>query len=97
MAEFPTDTSTLTIPNLNTYDLFSVTFLGYGNDQARITVVSNEIVEGSDVINSPCYHNGYSDTWSDNKKYKINGLGKLVDCQAQIHSFLDFVNKYPQP
>jgi len=51
------------IPNFNSYDIYSISYLSYGNDMARNYIISQSIKEGSKTINTPCYHNGYTGTW----------------------------------
>lgn len=47
----------ITLPNMN-YNIFAISYIGYGNDQARIAVVTYSISGSS--ANTPCYPNGYS-------------------------------------
>jgi apyrase len=59
----------LNIPNFNSYSIYTTSYLGYGNDQARIAIVSKSLTANSNIITTPCYHQGYSGVWEvDNSK-----------------------------
>lgn len=54
------DVMVINIPNnVTNYDLYAVSYLGYGNDMARTSVTAYSI-NGSGAIYSPCYHSGYA-------------------------------------
>jgi Golgi nucleoside diphosphatase len=55
----------LTLPDVGNYSIYDVSFLNYGNDQARRAVVRLSLVDGADIITSPCYHSWYSGTWEE--------------------------------
>ncbi|CAD8093950.1 unnamed protein product [Paramecium sonneborni] len=77
-------------PNVTNFSLYAVSYLGYGNDQARISVLKLSIQGDNDVIYSPCFFKGYSaNTIIDNKNYTINGTGSLELCQNLILQLLN--------
>lgn len=65
----------LLIPNYNEYDIYSVSYLNYGNDLARKNVLLADLKPNSNVIHSPCYQAGYSAAWDLDKSKTITGTG----------------------
>ncbi|CAD8157046.1 unnamed protein product [Paramecium pentaurelia] len=85
--QYESDIVTLTLPDED-INLYAISYLGYGNDQARDAVLAKSI-SGTQVI-SPCYHQGYSGTWTYQKvQYSLSGSGNVEQCQALIQSFLN--------
>ncbi len=40
----------LEIPNFNEYDIYSTSYLGFGNDEARNKIISMTAISGQDVV-----------------------------------------------
>ncbi|CAD8186828.1 unnamed protein product [Paramecium octaurelia] len=77
-------------PNVSNFSLYSVSYLGYGNDQARQSILKSSIQQGDDTIYSPCFQKDYSGNVTiEEKFYKIQGVGNLATCQQLISSFLN--------
>ncbi|CAD8083854.1 unnamed protein product [Paramecium primaurelia] len=77
-------------PNVSNFSLYSVSYLGYGNDQARLSILKQSIQQDDNNIYSPCFQSGYSgDTIIDGKTYKIQGVGNLQLCQNLISQLLN--------
>lgn len=64
----------VSIPNFNSYEIYSTSYLYYGNDQARQIIVRENIDPDSKIIYTPCYHLGYEGTWEADKTFTIRGL-----------------------
>ncbi|KRX11105.1 hypothetical protein PPERSA_05214 [Pseudocohnilembus persalinus] len=86
-------------PYYNEYDVYSVSYLGYGNDQARQTVI-NSYGEWNDVktqVTTPCLYKGFVGNL-DGIDGEVIGSGNAQDCLDQITEFflLDRCNKLQQ-
>jgi apyrase len=64
----------LQIPNFNEYDIYSTSYLGFGNDVARNNIVLKSDT-GKDIISTPCFHLGYSGQWEADSSKTIQGTG----------------------
>ncbi|CAD8153504.1 unnamed protein product [Paramecium octaurelia] len=85
--QYESDIITLTLPDED-LNLYAISYLGYGNDQAREAVLAKSI-SGTQII-SPCYHQGYTGTWTYQQvQYSLSGSGNVEQCQALIKSFLN--------
>lgn len=76
----------------NKYNIFSRSYLGYGQDQARETYL-DFIAKGSNcgddptcVVKSPCHNNGFNDTLEFHGQKRIfEGTDKFDICDEIVH------------
>lgn len=73
----------LNLPD-SSFEIYSVSYLGYGNDMIREKVV-NEYGEWSDdglTVETPCFQNGYEDLRDDG--VTVKGTGNPDNCRYDI-------------
>ena len=71
-----TQDAEIIIPNFNQYDIYSISYLGYGNDMARNYVLRQTRTIGQQIIETPCYHRNYKGWWVDEYvNYTLIGTG----------------------
>ncbi|KAM3129195.1 hypothetical protein pb186bvf_018670 [Paramecium bursaria] len=75
------------IPNVNVYQIYSISHLYYGMDQALMKV--HEQLKKDNIIISPCYHKGYDEIWQYDKSFRVQGLGDYEQCLALIKKYLN--------
>jgi apyrase len=73
------------------YNLYSVSYLGYGNDQARIAVSKKFLPSSLDlkILYNPCYNKGYKTTWEGDSSVTLLGIGSELLCKETIKSYLN--------
>ncbi|KAM3142553.1 hypothetical protein pb186bvf_005455 [Paramecium bursaria] len=76
-------------PNISNYNLYVVSYLGYGNDLARTAVLKYNYTEGSNKISTPCFPVGYLADWDQNVSVQVEGTGNLQECQKLIVQYLN--------
>ncbi|CAD8196466.1 unnamed protein product [Paramecium pentaurelia] len=82
----------LRIPNHNQYKIYSQSYLYYGIDQAKKVIFENEMKKldkNNLVYQSPCFHNGYRNTYKYNSSYIIIGTGNINKCVDLINQYLN--------
>ncbi|CAD8065108.1 unnamed protein product [Paramecium sonneborni] len=85
--QYESDIVKLTMNEEEIY-LYAISYLGFGNDQARDAVLVKSL-SGTQVI-SPCYHQGYTGSWTYQKiQYSLSGSGNVEQCQALIKQYLN--------
>lgn len=81
------------LKGFNFYDLYAVSYLGYGNDQARQQVTSKYGTRDSNgthnFVNSPCFFSGYEDWWEMDHTILLRGTGDPAQCIQQIRDYLN--------
>jgi len=68
--------------NYNDYILYSISYLGFGNDQARNAVIHMDEPETGD-ISSGCFNSGYSFTDPETKQL-VTGTSQPQECIQKI-------------
>lgn len=47
------------------------------------------VVQGSDIISTPCYHKGFNAPWEVDSTKTVTGTGVQEDCRNLIRTFLN--------
>ncbi|KAL4434510.1 hypothetical protein ABPG74_007294 [Tetrahymena malaccensis] len=79
----------VTLPENNDYTLYSISYLGYGNDQARNNVVQLSTNKTDNITFTGCYNNGYQ-TQLDGMT--VEGNSNSEECIQSIKQFLNSTN-----
>ncbi|CAD8124942.1 unnamed protein product [Paramecium sonneborni] len=78
----------LIIPDLNEYEIFSNSHLLYGMDQALVQIHKLFQDNQTFIIKTPCYFNGYQNTYDNDPNYTVIGLGDYKECKRIIRQYL---------
>ncbi|KAL9645719.1 hypothetical protein ABK040_003451 [Willaertia magna] len=81
---------TLDVEGVQIYNLYTYSFLGYGNDESRNAVLGKLVTNGQTTVKSPCFNVGYSAQHTlSSGTVTVNGTGSVTECRALIRQFLN--------
>ncbi|KAL0481942.1 apyrase [Acrasis kona] len=87
----PKNKININFPDINQYVLYTHSYLGYGQDQARNEVIKASIVNpNDDTVISPCYNKNFNSTnvFSGNPNLRVIGSGDATKCAALIKDYM---------
>lgn len=89
-ANLPTNVAyTISLAGVQNYNTYTYSFLGYGNDQARLAAIAASPLAGS-TITFPCFHAGYSVASTTNSSQTVAGSSNIANCQNIITQIMKY-------
>ncbi|KAL0486860.1 ectonucleoside triphosphate diphosphohydrolase [Acrasis kona] len=85
----------VSFPDINTYNLYTFSYLGYGQDRALEAVIKQRIKPNNPgIVECPCLHSGYNNTnvYSEDPSLRVIGTGNSTACIESIASHFNVSN-----
>ena len=83
-------------PSRNTHQLYAVSFLGYGQNEATVRLIRQTLsannAKNGDIVNFPCFNTGYSSEYTEPSlrvTVTLKGFSDPAACMDLMHGLLN--------